>query len=98
YSLNDQSMIGYFVTNPLTGWKLVLTAPENELLGVQEVITQVQLQNENLLSEMGKSESIITISLIVIGLLLMIIGVTVAHFYSKNMNKRIQIINEAMGQ
>lgn len=96
YTLDEQAMIGYFVTNEITGWKLVITAPEQELLGIQDVIRQVEVQNESILSGLNDSERSIMLLFLGIGVLLIVLGIWIAHVYSRSMNRRIQFVNDAM--
>lgn len=98
FVMNDAEMLGYFVTNELTGWKLVMAAPADELLGVQHVIREVEDQNQSILSKLKDSQQQITYIFLGIGVLLVALGVGIAHMYSRGMNKRIQSVNVAMNK
>ncbi len=98
YEIDGTEMIGYFVTNELTGWKLIVTAPKNEILNIQSAIEGVKQQNELTIAGLNERKNSITALYIGVGLLLAIIGFMVASLYSKSITQRIEHINEAMGQ
>jgi|GEM_PF-4277101 len=96
YTLDGQEMIGYYVTNEITGWKLVITAPEEELLSVQKVINQVETHNESILTGLNDSERWIMLVFIGTGILIMMLGIWIAHMYSRGVSRRIYTVSTAM--
>lgn len=98
FAENERDMLGYFYTNELTGWKLIVTAPEEELLSMNNVIQQVEQQNFGIIEGLKESERRIMLMFIVNGALIMILGIVITHIYSRSMNRRIQNVSDAMGK
>lgn len=91
-------MIASYVTNPLTGWKLVVTVLEEELFRSQQITSQFHTLNQSIFTDLKQQQNNITFLFLGIGGLLAGAGIFIAHFYSKSMSSQIQTINVAMQQ
>lgn len=98
YTSEGTERIGYYVTNEETGWKLVTTVPKNEMFNVNQVIENMDNQNESILTGLNERKTQMTFWFVGLGLLLVVSGFIVAHFYSRSVSRFISRINQAMVQ
>lgn len=98
YTSQGSEKVGHFVTNPLTGWKLVIVINKEDLLQLQVALDALHQQGLDLLNSI-KSNQLITLSVMLgVGLVLFVLCAAGAYLFARSINRRVEQIRRAMNR
>lgn len=91
-----KDMIGYYFTQPETGWKLVTIVPTQEILNLDAAIRQIEAKNQDMLVRLNGQKTEVTYIFVGIGALLVLLGFLIAFAYSRAISRQLERIGTAM--
>jgi len=98
YTHNGVEKVGHFVTNPLTGWKLIAVVDKKDLLQLQLAIDNLHQQGQHLLDSLKTSQLITILVMLGIGLVLFAVCATGAYLFARSIGQRVEEIRHGMNR
>ncbi|GAB6933931.1 methyl-accepting chemotaxis protein [Calditerricola satsumensis] len=98
YTYQNVEKVGHFVTNPLTGWKLVTVVNKNDLLQLQVALDNLNNEGRRLLDTLKTSQLITLLAMLGVGLILFAVCATGAYLFARSINRRVEQIRRAMNR
>lgn len=98
YTYQEQDKVAHFVTNPLTGWKLVAVVDKKDLLHLQVALDGLKNQGQQLLDSLKSSQLITLLIMLGVGLVLFTGSAAGAYLFSRSVDNRFEQIRRAMNR